>query len=138
MKFIFIIKINFIAPRLSLRFEITDKYVKLRDNNEPEFAFLNNKETTYDQILIEMRNCGILLTPLDEDILSVGLSIKNNEAQDRAINDITMVCRKYAIKSHHMNPLLKDDIVISKFKENREFDYYFFDDEEVKNNIDLF
>lgn len=78
-----------------------------------------------------MRNCGILLTPLDEDILAVGLNVKNNEAQDRAINDIVMACRNYAIKSNNMNPKLNDDVVIAKFKENQEHDFYFFDDEEV-------
>jgi len=118
-----------------LRFEITHKYVKLRDNNEPEFSHLNNKETSFDKILIEMRNCGILLTPLDEDILSVGLNIKNNEAQDRAVNDIVMACRMYAIKSHTMNPKLNDDVIIAKFKENREYDFYFFDDEEANKII---
>lgn len=107
--------------------------MKLRDNTEPEFAHLNNKETTYDQILLEMRNCGILLTPLDEDILAVGLNVKNNEAQDRAVNDIAMSCRKYAVKSHTMNPKLNEEVVIAKFKENKEYDFYFFDDEEVKN-----
>lgn len=105
--------------------------MKLRDNDEAEFAHLNNKETTYDQILLEMRNCGILLTPLDEDILAVGLQVKNNEAQDRALNDIAMACRNYAIKSHDMNPKLTDEIVIAKFKENKEYDFFFFDDEEV-------
>lgn len=118
-----------------MRFEITHKYVKLRDNNEPEFSHLNNKETSFDKILIEMRNCGILLTPLDEDILSVGLNIKNNEAQDRAVNDIVMACRMYAIKSHTMNPKLNDDVIIAKFKENREYDFYFFDDEEANKII---
>jgi len=78
-----------------------------------------------------MRNCGVMLTPLDEDIIAVGLNVKNNEAQDRAVNDIAMACRKYAIKSHNMNPKLNDEVVIAKFKENREFDFYFFDDEEV-------
>lgn len=106
--------------------------MKLRDNIEPELAHLNNKETTYDQILLEMRNCGVLLTPLDEDILAVGLNLKNNEAQDRAVNDIAMACRNFSIKSHTMNPKLTDEVVIAKFKENKEYDFYFFDDEEVK------
>lgn len=82
-----------------------------------------------------MRNCGILLTPLDEDILAVGLNVKNNEAQDRAVNDIAMACRNYAIKSHTMNPKLNEEVIIAKFKENKEYDCYFFDDEEVKKKF---
>ena len=90
---------------------------------------------SYDQILIELRNCGILMTPLDEDYLSVGLKLKNNEAQDRAVNDLVMACRNYAIKSHNMNSLINDGIILAKFKSNIEYDSYFFDDEEVKKNI---
>lgn len=78
-----------------------------------------------------MRNCGILISPLDEDILSIGLKVKNFAAQDRAINDIVMACRNYAIKSHQLNPKIDEDIILAKLKPNKEYDNYFFDDEEV-------
>ena len=32
-----------------------------------------------------------------------------------------------------MNPKLNEELIIAKFKENKEYDFYFFDDEEVKN-----
>jgi len=94
--------------------------------------YLFDKEFSYDQMVIELRNCGILIAPLDEDILDVGLKIKNNEAQDRAVNDIVMACRNFAIKSHYMNPKMSDDVIVTKFKPNKENDLFFFDDEEVK------
>lgn len=120
---------------MKFRFKITSKHVCLIDNIEPEFNHINNKEMSYDQILIELRNCGILMTPLDEDYLAVGLKLKNNEAQDRAVNDLVMACRNYAIKSHNMNSIINEGIILAKFKSNIEYDSYFFDDEEVKKII---
>lgn len=115
-----------------MRFEITDKFIKLHKNKETELECLFDKEFSYDQMIIELRNCGILIAPLDEDILAVGLKIKNNEAQDRAVNDIVMACRNFAIKSHYMNPKMSEDVIVTKFKPNKEYDLFFFDDEEVK------
>jgi hypothetical protein len=48
----------------------------LRDNAEPEFASINNKKMFYDQLLLELRQCGILICPVEEDITSVGLKVK--------------------------------------------------------------
>ena len=56
------------------------------------------------------------------------LKIKNNEAQDRAVNDIVMACRNFAIKSHYMNPKMSDDVIVTKFKPNKENDLFFFYD----------
>ncbi len=133
------------TPRLSFCFEIGIKisstkkkdseplyngYVKLINNNDSEFAHFVNKEMNYDEMIIEMRNCGILLTPDEQDLMSIGLSIKNYEATDRALNDIIMACRQYAIKSHSMNQSINNGIVLTKFKPNLEYDFKFFDDEE--------
>jgi hypothetical protein len=85
----------------------------------------------YHDLLFELRNCGILLYPFDEDIINTGYHIKNHDAQDRAIQDIVMACRSYAIKSHKMNPIMSKDIIVAKFKPNIDYDLYFFDDEEV-------
>lgn len=127
------------TPRLDFVFKIGIKesankkimgYVKLIENNDPEFSHIADKELTYEELVMEMRYCGILLNPLDEDILAVGRKIKNNETQDRAINDIVMAVRKYAIRSHSENYATSSDIIIAKFKPNLEYDYKFFDDEE--------
>ena len=48
----------------------------LRDNDEPEFSHLNNKKMFYDQLLLELRQCGILICPVEEDIKGVGLKVK--------------------------------------------------------------
>lgn len=104
-------------------------------NDYPELETVSEKEFSYDQIIIELRNCGILIAPLDEDVEAIGLKIKNNEAQDRAISDMVMACRNYAIKSHHMNPKMSDDVIVTKFKPNKEYDLFFFDDEEVNKYL---
>ena len=41
-----------------------------------------------------------------------------------------MACRKYAIKSNSYNPYMPEDIILTKFKPNLEYDFKFFDDEE--------
>ncbi len=68
--------LNNIAPRLNFVFEIGVGYVKLINNSEPEFSHIVNKELKYDQLLLELRNCGILLCPFEEDILAVDLKVK--------------------------------------------------------------
>lgn len=127
------------TPRIKLTFEIGVKqlynreytgYVKLIKNTEPEFGHIINKEMKYDEIILELRNCGILINPLEEDIISAGLKVHNYESQDRAINDIIIACRHYAIKSHSLNSVIEENIVLAKFKANLEYDDYFFDDEE--------
>jgi hypothetical protein len=51
-------------------------YVKLIDNIEPEFNHIVNREMPFDEMIIEMKNCGILLSPWREDLLSVDLKPK--------------------------------------------------------------
>jgi hypothetical protein len=84
----------------------------------------------YQDLLIELRNSGILLYPYEEDITNAGFNIKNYDANDRAIFDIILASRSYAIKSHIFNPYTSKDIVLAKFKQNPDNDLYFFDDEE--------
>ena len=57
-------------------FEIGKNYVMLIKNEEKEFAHIVNKEMKFDQIIIEFRNCGILLNPLNEDLIAYGYQLK--------------------------------------------------------------
>lgn len=105
-------------------------YVKLIDNKEPVFAHLADKEFTFEELILRLKECGILLAPLKEDIEAAGLKHKNQQTIDRAIEDIVMVCRYYSIRSHDLNKLISTDLIAVKAKPNPEFDKYFFDDEE--------
>lgn len=91
----------------------------------------------YDELFLQLRYCGILLYPLEEDIIAIGANVKNPETQDRAVNDIVMACRKYAIRSHDLNKDINKDIILAKFKPNLEYDFKFFDDEEVLYIINI-
>lgn len=84
---------------------------------------------TFDQIVLELKECGILISPWKEDIIDVGLREKEPITTDRAIEDIVMNCRYYAIRSHEYNALLSPDIIAVKSKPNPDFDNKFFDDE---------
>ena len=105
-------------------------YVKLIDNKEPTFAHIADKEMTFDEMILQMKECSILLAPWKEDIEAAGIKEKNCETVDRAVEDIVMACRYYSIRSHDMNKLLSTDMIAVKSKPNPEFDKYFFDDEE--------
>ncbi len=72
---------------LRLTFEITSTYVKLIPNlNEknvkvydpiqPEFADIVNKEFKYDQLIAELRNCGVILYPSTQDLEHANLPVK--------------------------------------------------------------
>ena len=111
-------------------------YVKLIDNQEETFNHIADKEMTFDEMILQMKECSILLAPWKEDIEAAGLKEKNCETIDRAVEDIVMACRYYSIRSHDMNKLLSPDMICVKAKPNPQFDKYFFDDEE-KDWIDF-
>lgn len=105
-------------------------YVKLIDNKEPAFEHFAGKELTYEEMVLKLKECGILICPEEYDITEAGLKVKNPETVKRAVEDIVMACRYYSVRSHDMNKLLDKDVIAVKTKPNPEFDRYFFDDEE--------
>jgi hypothetical protein len=56
--------------------EIGKDYVMLIKNEEKEFSHIVNKKMRFDQLIIEFRNCGILLNPVNEDLEAYGYQIK--------------------------------------------------------------
>lgn len=117
-------------PETTKRKIPVNAYVKLIDNKEEAFAHIADKEMSFDEIILAMKECGILLAPWKEDIEEAGLKEKNPVTLDRAVDDIVMVCRYYAIRSHDLNKMIGTDLIAVKAKPNPEFDKYFFDDEE--------
>ena len=57
-------------------FEIGKDYIMLIKNEEKEFLHILNKKLKFDQLIIEFRNCGILLNPVDQDLIAYGFKIK--------------------------------------------------------------
>lgn len=108
----------------------TKAYMKLIDNEEEEFAHIKDKELTFDQMILALKDCGILLVSWKEDIHNVGIREKNYQTVNRAVDDIVMNCRYYSIRSHDYNKIIDTDQIAVKARPNPEFDKYPFDDEE--------
>lgn len=108
----------------------TKAYMKLIDNTEKEFEHIADRELTFDEMILALKDLGILIAPWKEDIETVGIREKNFLALSRAIDDIVMCCRFFSIRSHEYNKLIQEDRIAVKAKPNPEFDKYFYDDEE--------
>ena len=111
-------------------------YMKLIDNEEECFNHIANKYLTFDQMILALKDCGILIAPWKEDIEEIGFHEKNYETANRAVDDIVMACRYYSIRAHNYNKLIETDKIVVKAKPNPEFDKKFLDDEE-KDWIDF-
>ena len=79
--------LNLETPFLRFTFEITPEYVKLIQNSnpsnfkilnpiEPELKHLVNREFKYDDLLFELRKCGMILYPASEDLEYMGIQLK--------------------------------------------------------------
>jgi hypothetical protein len=105
-------------------------YMKLIDNQEECFNHIAGKNLTFDQMILALKDCGILIAPWKEDIEQIDFHEKNHETVNRAVDDIVMACRYYSIKSSKYNKLIENDKIVVESKPNPEFDKYFLDDEE--------
>ena len=110
--------------------------MKLIDNEEECFNHIANKYLTFDQMILALKDCGILIAPWKEDIEEIDFHEKNYETANRAVDDIVMACRYYSIRAHKYNKLIETDKIVVKAKPNPEFDKKFLDDEE-KDWIDF-
>jgi hypothetical protein len=84
------------------------------DEHYPELKDLTKGEWTPSSILYELSERGIHLLPLEEDYEDAKLPIKDREAEQNAIRDIS-----YAIDSFYIRSEINDstDIVV-KIREN--------------------
>ena len=64
--------------------------MKLIDNEEECFNHIANKNLTFDQMILALKDCGILITPWKEDIEEIDFHEKNYETVNRAVDDIVM------------------------------------------------
>ena len=87
------------TKRITLKFEIGSGYVKLKKSFEKELSHLYEKEMEPAELLYELYRSGINLLPIDEDAEHCGMSLKNTDAEEKAINDITLASRAYYFKN---------------------------------------
>ena len=97
-------------------------YMKLIDNKEECFNHIAGKDLTFDQMILALKDCGILIEPWKEDIEQIDFHEKNHETVNRAVDDIVMACRYYSIKSSEYNRSIETDKIVVKAKPNPEFD----------------
>ncbi|MCQ2817509.1 MAG: hypothetical protein MJ252_09620 [archaeon] len=85
---------------------------------------------TFEEMVLKLKECGILICPEEYDIREAKRKVKDQETVTRAIEDIVMASRYYSIRAHDYNRFLEPEMIAVKAKPNPEGDRYFFDDEE--------
>jgi cancer susceptibility candidate protein 1 len=96
----------------------------------PELRHLKNKKLLPGYLLLELSKSGIHLLPIDDDAAQAGIQLKDHNAEERAIADLSTAVRSFAFRSCRWNPHVDNDIVLLKVRENLEFDREFFEDHE--------
>lgn len=96
------------GQRLFIQFHIGMGFVQLKriiekDNlsgqSLKEFADLMNKDFEPEQLLYEMYRCGVNLLPVNQDAEHCNIQIKNMDAEERAIDEMSMAVRAYFFRS---------------------------------------
>ncbi len=87
------------TKRLLLKFEVGPGFVKLRKGIEKELAHLYGKEMEPTNLLYEFYKSGINLLPIDEDAEHCGIPLRVADAEEKAINDISLACRAFYFKN---------------------------------------
>jgi cancer susceptibility candidate protein 1 len=95
--------LDVVGRRLNLTFEVTPGFVVLRNRTEPELAHIVDKPFEPSNLLFEMRRCGINLLPEDEDAAFCGMTLKDPEAEWKAIEDISTAVRAFYIEHSKWN-----------------------------------
>lgn len=96
----------------------------------PDIAHLYRKDHLAGSLLMKLQKSGINLLPEDTDIEEAELTLKDSEAEDRAIEDIALAVRGFFIKSSKWTSQVSDDKVVYYMRENLEYDLEFAEDQE--------
>lgn len=104
--------------RIKIQIEIHPLYVKLIEMPQPELKHLVNKEMHPGILLLELSKCGIHLLPEDEDAGRAGISLKDHEAEERAIMDIATTVKVFSFQSMKWGMQAPQDTVICRMREN--------------------
>ena len=91
------------TKRVKLIFEIKPLTIKLIECEIPELKHLNNKDFHPGFLLLELKKCGINLLPRDEDAKLAGIELKDREAEELAIIDVTNAVRAFHFRRAKWN-----------------------------------
>ena len=88
-------------------------------------------------MLQELQKCGIHLMPSDEDAKLGGITLKDKQAEERAIVDVACSVRAFHYRKCKWNqglsaeePGVPTDQIVLRIRENLEFDREFLEDHE--------
>lgn len=95
-----------------------------------DLEFMYNKDFLPGSLLYKLQKSGINLLPEDQDIEEAELTLKDSEAEDRAIEDISLAVRGFFIKSSKWSSQVSDEKVVYYMRENLEYDEEFAEDQE--------
>ena len=83
--------------------------MRLVNCGESALAHLNEKEGfSPGYLLQELAKCGVLLMPRDEDAESAKIYLKDRQAEERAIADVSLGVRAFHFRSCKWN-MTKDN-----------------------------
>ena len=95
------------GQRLFIQFHIGVGFIQLKKIVEKEnvggqlkeFVHLMNKDMEPADLLYEMYRCGVNLLPVDQDSDHCALALKQMDAEERAIEEVSMAVRAYFFRS---------------------------------------
>eukprot|EP00357_Protocruzia_adherens_P026664 CAMPEP_0115036734 /NCGR_PEP_ID=MMETSP0216-20121206/42310_1 /TAXON_ID=223996 /ORGANISM="Protocruzia adherens, Strain Boccale" /LENGTH=633 /DNA_ID=CAMNT_0002416641 /DNA_START=8 /DNA_END=1909 /DNA_ORIENTATION=- len=124
--------LNLEGKRLDLKFKIGPGWVELLDRTEPELESFANYRASPGLLLIKLARCGINLMPDNRDSEFDGeISVKEDAAIERALQDIALAIGTFAFRSSKFNRTLPKSRLIVRVRENLEYDESFAEDEEI-------
>lgn len=91
------------TKRIQLIFEISPLTIKLIDCEIPELKHLCNVDHQPGYLLLELQKCGINLLPRDEDAKLAGIELKDRDAEERAILDVSNAVRAFHFRKAQWN-----------------------------------
>lgn len=105
-------------------FEIGSGYITLL-KNDPEFQEYAYKKLPVGTLFFELYRSGVNLMPVIEDANSANIIVKDEGAEELALSDLGEAVRGFFIESSRWNNSETGGCIVTKIKENPEFDQEF-------------
>lgn len=116
--------------QIEVRIEIHSLHVKLIEMEQPELQHIVNKEMHPGILLQELSKCGIHLLPHSDDAEKGGIHLKDINAEERAILDISQTLKVFAFQSLKWNQQCPKENIICRVRENPDHFRQFLEDDE--------
>lgn len=75
----------------------------LIEKTDVELKDIVNKKMSPGRLLLELAKCGLNIMPVDEDAKAGGIHIRNRQAEEKAILEISTCLRSFAFRSSKWN-----------------------------------